>query len=359
MNYFHGFLFGALLVSAPAWCASGKITKETIEFMGQKRSFRLFVPKGLPSGGAVPLLVTLHGSGGDGASLVDKWKDLAAEEKIILVGPDSRNPAFWAAPVDGPDFLYDIVERLKKAYPIDPRRVYLFGHSAGAVFTLLTAMWESQYFAAAALHAGALEDFEAMDGIATAKRRIPMVIFSGIADPIFPIKTVRITRDTLRDAGFPASLIEIKGHGHNYYAISSKINPQAWDYLKRYVLPADPHYELGIKRSPAVAQEFLGTWEGAIASAGQRLRFVFKMANDESGASAVLISPDQGGAEIPVTTIGQKGAKLTLLVMATGVGGEYRGEINKDGTELNGSWSQSGYDLPLKLKKKGGQPAKQ
>jgi len=244
VDYSHCFVCIALLIAAPARCASGKITKETIEFMGQKRSFHLFVPKDLPSG-AVPLLVTLHGSGGNGASLLDKWKDLAAEEKVILVGPDSRNPDFWAAPVDGPDFLYDIVERLKKDYPIDPRRVYLFGHSAGAVFTLLASMWESQYFAAAALHAGALQGFEAKDGIATAKRKIPMAIFSGTADPIFPIKDVRLTRDTLRDAGFPISLIEIPGHGHNYFAISSKVNRQAWDYLKHYVLPAEPYYERG------------------------------------------------------------------------------------------------------------------
>jgi len=323
--------------------------------MGQKRNFHLFVPKALPSGSAVPLLVVLHGSGGDGAGLVDKWQGLAAEEKMILVGPDSRDPNFWAAPVDGPDFLYDIVERLKKAYPIDPRRVYLFGHSGGAVFTLLTSMWESQYFAAAAIHAGALADFEAVDGVATAKRKIPIEIFSGTADPIFPINEVRMTRDTLRNGGFPVSLIEIPGHDHNYFAISPKINRQAWDYLKHYILPADPCYELGIKKSPAVAKEFLGTWEGALIAAGQRLRFVLKVANDESGASAVLISPDQGGAEVPVTTIEQKDAKLRLLVMATGVGGEYRGEIDKDGTELNGRWSQSGKDLPLKLKRKGGQ----
>jgi len=293
--------------------------------------------------------VALHGSGGNGASLIDRWRDLAEEEKVILVGPDSRNPDFWAAPVDGPDFLYDIIERLKKAYPIDPRRVYLFGHSAGAVFTLLTSLWQSQYFAAAALHGGALEGFEAVDGIAAAKRKVPMVILSGTADPIFPITGVRITRDTLRNAGFPISLIEIPGHGHNYFAISSKINRQAWDYLKQYVLPADPYYELA-KRSPAVAREFLGTWEGTVVISGQALRFVLKVANDESGASAVVISPDQGGAEIPVTVIEQKDSTLTLLVMV-GVGGEYRGEINKDGTELNGTWAQSGDELRLKLKK--------
>ncbi len=281
--------------------------------------------------------------------MIDQWRDLAEEEKVILAGPDSRNPDFWAAPVDGPDFLYDIIERLKKTYPIDPRRIYLFGHSAGAVFTLLTSMWQSQYFAAAALHGGALEDFEAVDGIAAAKRKVPMVILSGTADPIFPITAVRLTRDTLKNAGFPISLVEIPGHGHNYFAISSKVNHLAWDYLKQYVLPAEPYYEAAT-RNPAVAAEFLGTWEGTLVVFGQRLRFVFKVANEDGGASGVVISPDQGGAEVPVTVIAQKDSKLTLLVMA-GVGGEYRGEINKDGTELNGTWSQSGAALPLKLKK--------
>jgi len=55
-------------------------------------------------------------------------------------------------------------------------------------------------------------------------------------------------------------------------------------------------------KSPAVAKEFLGTWEGTL-DAGQPLRLVLKVTNEESGASAVLVSVDQGGAEIPVTTI--------------------------------------------------------
>ena len=108
-------------------------------------------------------------------------------------------------------------------------------------------------------------------------------------------------------------------------------------------------------KSPAVAKEFLGTWEGTL-DAGQPLRLVLKMTNDESGASAVLVSVDQGGAEIPVTAIEQKDTKLTLTVKM--LGGGYHGEINKDGTELNGTWTQGGMDLPLKLKRKS-EPAKQ
>jgi len=110
-----------------------------------------------------------------------------------------------------------------------------------------------------------------------------------------------------------------------------------------------------IKRSPAVAKEFLGTWEGAIEP-GQTLRLVLKIANEEGGSSAVMVSVDQGGVEIPVTSIEQKDAKLTLVVKP--VGGEYRAEINRDGTELNGTWTQNRNDLPLKLKKKVDEPAK-
>lgn len=89
---------------------------------------------------------------------------------------------------------------------------------------------------------------------------------------------------------------------------------------------------------------------GRHLEAGQPLRLVLKMTNDESGANAVLVSVDQGGVEIPVSTIDQKDAKLALMVKM--VGGEYHGEINKDGTELNGTWTQGGNDLPLKLKRK-------
>ncbi len=330
-------------------------TKETLQFLGRTRTFYLFVPQALPPGIEVPLLVTLHGSGGNGADMVDKWKDLAAAEKIIVVGPDSKSPAFWVSPLDGPDFLHDIVERLKKDYPIDPRRVYLFGHSAGAGFALLTSLRESQYFAAAAVHAGALTDSEIQASIASSKRQIPIAIFSGDSDPIIRIENVRTTRDALRSAGIPVSLIEIPGHDHNYYGVAAGINRQAWAYLKQWTLPSEPlyqPYDLTAKRSPPVATEFLGTWEGTLVDAGRPIRFVLKLTNEEGSANAVLVSPDDGDAEIPVSAVEQKNGRLTVLAEA--IGGEYQAEITKDGLRLNGRWRQNGHDLPLKLKKKGG-----
>ncbi len=103
-----------------------------------------------------------------------------------------------------------------------------------------------------------------------------------------------------------------------------------------------------VKASRPVAKEFLGNWEGTL-EAGQALRLVLKMSNDKDGAKAVLISLDQGGTEIPVSAIDQGGSKLTLTVKM--ISGRYEAEINKEGSELTGTWTQGGNDLPLKLKK--------
>lgn len=103
------------------------------------------------------------------------------------------------------------------------------------------------------------------------------------------------------------------------------------------------------KDNPAVAPEFLGTWEGALDAGGQTLRLILKLSNGETGAKGTLISVDQGGAEIPVSVIEQAGTKLKLTVRV--VGGGYQAEINKEGTALSGTWSQAGNDMPLTLKK--------
>lgn len=104
------------------------------------------------------------------------------------------------------------------------------------------------------------------------------------------------------------------------------------------------------KASPPVAPAFVGEWEGAL-EAGQALRLRLKIANGEGGATATMVSVDQGGVEIPVSSIAQTGAKLKLDVKL--VSGGYEAELSADGTELSGTWTQAGNSFPLKLKKAG------
>ena len=110
-------------------------------------------------------------------------------------------PRVGQSPVDGPDFLHDLITELLSKYPIDARRMYLFGHSAGASFALYMALYESEYFAAAAIHAGALT---LQDGVIVerAKRKIPIHIAVGTVDRFFPLAAVRATRDMLNSKRF-------------------------------------------------------------------------------------------------------------------------------------------------------------
>ncbi|MGH9908551.1 MAG: alpha/beta hydrolase family esterase [Pyrinomonadaceae bacterium] len=191
--------FFALLF--PAEIFSQKIVKESIQSQGKPRTYYLFVPDTVSAAKPAPLIVMLHGSKRNGLSLVEKWKELAKKEAIIIAGPDSSDSAGWRIPEDGPDFLYELVEALKNRHAINSRRVYLFGHSAGAGQALFMSLLESEYFAATAVHAGALNEqaLPLMDG---AKRKTPIAIFVGTNDHLFPLSTVRATRDALNAPRF-------------------------------------------------------------------------------------------------------------------------------------------------------------
>jgi poly(3-hydroxybutyrate) depolymerase len=184
-----------------------KITKETIVSEGKKRTYYLYVPKSITTSAAVPLIVLLHGSNHVGLSLAEKWNDLAEREGAILVAPNSVESSHWSVPDDGPQFLRELVESIKTKYPVNPKRVYLFGHSGGAIFALLMSLYESEYFAATAIHAGALYASDA-SLIDLSKRKTPIQIQVGTVDGLFPLATVRATRDRLNASGFSVQLVD-------------------------------------------------------------------------------------------------------------------------------------------------------
>jgi poly(3-hydroxybutyrate) depolymerase len=217
---------------------AAKIDKLTLSSRGSERSYYLFVPDGLKPDQPAPLLLVFHGSGRNGNTLVDPWRPLAQKEHFIVAGPDATNKMQWDAPADGPTLLRDLVDDVSKRAAVDRKRIYLFGHSAGAGFALQMAMIESEFFAAGAIHAGDLkpESYSLLD---FATRKVPFAIFVGTQDPLFPLSVVRTTRDEMVKRGFTAELTEIARHDHNYYAIAPRINEAAWAFLSKYSLPAD------------------------------------------------------------------------------------------------------------------------
>lgn len=241
MKYFSLLFLISALCATPVMAQSNKIEKLTLASQEQKRTYYLFIPDSIKSMVPAPMIILLHGSGRDGMSLIEKWKDLAAKEGIILAAPNSQNSVGWAIPTDGPDFLHDVIEEIKSKYSVNPRRVYLFGHSAGGGFAIRVALHESEYFAATAIHAGALGERDRAV-LNLGRRKIPFSIYVGTNDALFPLNIVRATRDALSARGFPVQLTEIPKHNHSYYDRASEINRQVWDFLKQHELSEDPKY---------------------------------------------------------------------------------------------------------------------
>ncbi len=228
---------------APASVVCQDITKHSLISEGKKRTYYLIAPAAVKAESPAPLVILLHGSGNIGSSQAEKWKDLANKEGFIAVAPNSIDPAYWSTPADGPEFLRDLVDDMKGKYPINPRRVYIFGHSGGAAFGLLMALYESEYFAGVAIHAGALNS-QGMELIKIAKRKTPIHMQVGTQDPMFPLSVVRSTRNALQKAEFPVELKEILNHDHDYYSRARDINLTAWNFLKLQELAAPPVYEV-------------------------------------------------------------------------------------------------------------------
>jgi len=158
---------------------------------------RLFVPKGLDAKKPVPLVVALHGAGGSenlffegyGAGHIVK---LCEQRGWLLVTP--RLGLFGSPVPVGP-----IIDKLADRYPIDPKAVFVVGHSMGAAATIEAVQkYPGQFAAAAALGGGGRVKKET----ATAFAMLPTVVGVGTAD--FALAGARALNKSLTDAGAKA-----------------------------------------------------------------------------------------------------------------------------------------------------------
>ncbi len=237
-------LAAALFAGLPALAAAApppEVAERTVLSREKKRTYAFYVPASVKPDAKAPLLVLIHGSTSNGKTILSRWTGMADAHGIILAAPNAIDNSRWASPEDGPLFLKDVVDDVAKLYAIDGRRMYIFGHSAGAVFALQMACLESLYFAAGAIHAGAVSsDFFSLFDFA--QRKIPLAIFIGTRDQFFPLDVVRATNEALKKRNFPLLYEEILDHAHDYSKVAPDINPRIWTFFEAHPLPEDPRY---------------------------------------------------------------------------------------------------------------------
>jgi pimeloyl-ACP methyl ester carboxylesterase len=98
------------------------------------------------------------------------------------------------------------------------------------------------------------------------------------------------------------------------------------------------------------SRRIAGGWQGTLKVQTIELRLVFHVSTSGTGEIATTMdSPDQGAKGIPVGQTILTGD--TVIFLLPNIGGEYRGVLQQGDSTIDGTWSQSGNVLPLRLKR--------
>lgn len=213
----------------------GAVTQQNFAFgEGASYPYLVFTPTAWTAQKHMPVLLLIHGAGGNGADMLDLWRSFADQQGIILVAPTFPLDAQWETSV--PQLFPALMDAVKQSLNFDASRVYVFGYSAGSYSAFDAATLSATYFASAGVFAGIISPN--YDSIVTAaKRKTPIAIYIGDHDQYFTVAETRRTRDLLISNGFPVHYVEIPNQDHNYPAISAYVNSDVWSYMSQYSLP--------------------------------------------------------------------------------------------------------------------------
>lgn len=207
----------------------------SISYNGGQRDAYIYKPTDYGDD-PLPVVMLLHGAQRTGAAMVDKWQKLADEYGILLVAPNGANRT-WQAGKSDAEFVMTVLKTVQSQHKIDPKRIYLFGHSRGAIFAIYLSAWHPNVFAATSLHAGAVPSETLKPMLTGLPRSYPLLVINGTKDHFFPLPDVRQTVKTLAEGGMEVTFIEISDHNHWHYDIADFINRRAWNFMKMRTMP--------------------------------------------------------------------------------------------------------------------------
>lgn len=117
--------------------------------LGGRRDGWLYVPQGYRADRPAPLVLMLHGAGGDGKGGLSPFRKLADEAGLLLLSPDSRQQT-WDVLYGrfGPDvtFIDRALEHTFARCAVDPARIAAEGFSDGASYALSVGLTNGGLF---------------------------------------------------------------------------------------------------------------------------------------------------------------------------------------------------------------------
>ncbi len=177
-------LFSVLIVFSLTSCYAG-YSKIVVD--GQTRYYRLHIPPSLNSSDSVPLLLALHqfSDTAKGMEKLTRFNELADKEKFIVAYPQGKWRVWKTDPLPNEDtrFLEVLIDELLSRYPIDPKRIFATGASAGGMMIQAFACYSDRFAGIAPVMGSMTRGYAE---VRNPKKPIPVLIMHGTADPVVP-----------------------------------------------------------------------------------------------------------------------------------------------------------------------------
>jgi poly(3-hydroxybutyrate) depolymerase len=188
--------------------------------------YRVFVPATYRAATAAPLVIALHGLGVNEDSFFDGYgrvaPKLAEQHGFLMAAPlgfrvdgfyGSRLMVSDQAEAERRDYserdVLEVVRRMRADYNVDPSRIYLIGHSMGAIGTWALGAKYPEMWAA-------LGPFSGVGAPATVVRMkdIPQIVVHGDRDNTVNVAGSRAMVAEMKKLGMDVTYIEVAGGTH-------------------------------------------------------------------------------------------------------------------------------------------------
>lgn len=167
---------------------------------------RVYAPRqAAEKGKPLPLVIALHGAGADESMFMEgygagKIRRLADEHGFLVVAPST----YWVLP--NPSALEGLLAAIGADYEIDRDRVYVVGHSMGAMAAAGIATRHAEEIAGAVLIAGG--KFSRSESVC------PTLVIAAELDPLIPARDLQAAAEQARQAGEPVEFRVEPDAGH-------------------------------------------------------------------------------------------------------------------------------------------------
>jgi len=171
--------------------------------------YTLYVPENYTPSQSWPVVVALHGGGGNDHDFVWLYLRQAKSRGYLVLAPKSLGMTWTFSDLP---MVLAALEEVAGMYRLDRRAVFLTGVSDGGTFTYEFGLSNPHVFAALAPVAGGFIPWPWHDF--SRARKLPLYILHGARDRIIPVEFARYAREVLGGHGYPIVYRELPDWGH-------------------------------------------------------------------------------------------------------------------------------------------------